>query len=647
MKNILQPADHMRNLTSYLNKKNSHHHHQQPLLLHHHQHQRSGNDSRHEDFNSNDDYNHDDDDGNIGNDNIADNNIISDDDKIYVLKQLESLLDDVDNARDYHTIGLWPTLLSFLTSYYSKSIRCHTAWAIGTAVKNTYDYQLWTLERIEVMIDTTIPTTTTSTTTTTTTTTKHSCYNSDGSDDDDDDVAVVNNCSDQGDHVKNELYSSSNNYSVIDIDGSCRSSSSNNIDSISNYSNYIIVSKAVNITCIELLIDLLDPIYLPSSSIRLSSENKDSLKDNVIKNNDNNEDGSDDDDNTTLIETYDMQKRALYAISSSMRGNLDVQNMILSITYYNNNDNQNKMMIKYIEYLYNIGIKYHYYPYDITRKIWSILSDIVEERNYIRYELTHDIYVMMSKNSSDNNSRSSSSSSGDGVDMIAEKNNEKMNNDDDGVLNNINLNIDEINDDLNDIHSMNLLGDHIIHDNRWVILASMIMLEYSQDMINYNNHMIIQKSRIDCSRSDCHNDHNSNNECSGIDCSRRSNVDVDNDGSSNDDDSDDVKTKDYISIHSSLRSIITFIQEHLKSASIHSTIRHQDIDSTTNTTPTTSTTSSTTPSSSAITSISVVSEQVLKAYDIISVLDKDIFEDLLEIFTTTVNIIKNNFNIHT
>jgi hypothetical protein len=377
----------------------------------------------------------------------------------------------------------------------------------------------------------------------------------------------------------------------------------------------------------------LDPIYLPSSSIRLSSENKDSLKDNVIKKNDNNEDDSDDssdddDDNTTLIETYDMQKRALYAISSSMRGNLDVQNMILSITYYNNNDNQNKMMIKYIEYLYNIGIKYHYYPYDITRKIWSILSDIVEERNYIRYELTHDIYVMMSKNSSD-------SRSGDGVDIIAEKNN-----DDDGVLNNINLNIDEINDDLNDIHSMNLLGDHIIHDNRWVILASMIMLEYSQDMINYNNHMIIQRSRIDCSSSDCHNDHDSNNECSNIDCSRRSNVDVDNDGSS-----DDVKTKDYISIHSSLRSIITFIQEHLKSVSIHSTIRHQDIDS--STTTTTSTTSSTTPSSSAITSISVVSEQVLKAYDIISVLDKDIFEDLLEIFTTTVNIIKNNFNIHT
>jgi hypothetical protein len=203
MKNILQPADHMRNLTSYLNKKNSHHHHQLPLLHHHHQqHQRSGNDSRHEDFNSNDDNNHDDDDGNnIGDDNIVDNNIISDDDKIYVLKQLESLLDDVDNARDYHTIGLWPTLLSHLTSHYSKSIRCHTAWAIGTAVKNTYDYQLWTLERIEVMIDITIPTSTT-TTSTTTFITKQSCYNS-SVDDDDDVVDDGTNFSDQGDHVKN------------------------------------------------------------------------------------------------------------------------------------------------------------------------------------------------------------------------------------------------------------------------------------------------------------------------------------------------------------------------------------------------------------------------------------------------------------
>jgi hypothetical protein len=414
----------------------------------------------------------------------------------------------------------------------------------------------------------------------------------------------------------------------------------------------------------------LDPIYLPSSlpssssssssSIKPSSDNKDRVRGNVIKNNNENKDdsdehGSDDDDNdnTTLIETYDMQKRALYAISSSMRGNLDVQNMILSITYFNNNDNQNKMMIKYIEYLYNIGIKYHYYPYDITRKIWSILSDIVEERNYIRYELNHDIYVMMSKNSSDSRSSSSSSkssgssSSGDGVDIIiAEINKDNMNNDGDNVNNdiNINLNIDEINDDLNDIHSMNLLGDHIIHDNRWVILASMIMLEYSQDMINYNNHLIIQRSRSNSYILS--NDHDSHNECSSIDCrSSRSNVDLDNDGSSSDDDSDHVKTKDYISIHSILRSIITFIQEYLKSASIDSIILHQDIDSTTTSTTTSSTTS--TPSSSATNSISVVSEQVLKAYDIISVLDKDIFEDLLEIFTTTVNIIKNNFSIHT
>jgi hypothetical protein len=34
--------------------------------------------------------------------------------RIRALERLEGLLDDVDNARDFHTIGSWPTLVRFL-----------------------------------------------------------------------------------------------------------------------------------------------------------------------------------------------------------------------------------------------------------------------------------------------------------------------------------------------------------------------------------------------------------------------------------------------------------------------------------------------------------------------------------------------------
>lgn len=63
------------------------------------------------------------------------------------LVELESLLSDVDNARDFHTIGGWPILLTLLSSSFSNEIRASAAWAIGTAIKNNYDYQLWTLEK--------------------------------------------------------------------------------------------------------------------------------------------------------------------------------------------------------------------------------------------------------------------------------------------------------------------------------------------------------------------------------------------------------------------------------------------------------------------------------------------------------------------
>ena len=49
--------------------------------------------------------------------------------------------------QDFHTIGGWPVLASLLAEHHTPAVRAAAAWAVGTAVKNSYDYQLWVLER--------------------------------------------------------------------------------------------------------------------------------------------------------------------------------------------------------------------------------------------------------------------------------------------------------------------------------------------------------------------------------------------------------------------------------------------------------------------------------------------------------------------
>lgn len=73
----------------------------------------------------------------------------TEDDISHILLELESMVADIDNARDFHTIGGWPILTSFLSD---KPIphRSLAAWVIGTAVKNSYDFQLWLLEPINL-----------------------------------------------------------------------------------------------------------------------------------------------------------------------------------------------------------------------------------------------------------------------------------------------------------------------------------------------------------------------------------------------------------------------------------------------------------------------------------------------------------------
>ena len=39
------------------------------------------------------------------------------------LIELESFLEDIDNARDFHTIGAWPVLASTLVGRFSDHVR--------------------------------------------------------------------------------------------------------------------------------------------------------------------------------------------------------------------------------------------------------------------------------------------------------------------------------------------------------------------------------------------------------------------------------------------------------------------------------------------------------------------------------------------
>ncbi|CAM9121448.1 unnamed protein product [Hapterophycus canaliculatus] len=78
--------------------------------------------------------------------NVIKNAQATEDERIGALADLEELLSDIDMARDFHSIGGFPTLVSMLRGSRSESIREMAAWAIGTAVKNEPEHQLWVLE---------------------------------------------------------------------------------------------------------------------------------------------------------------------------------------------------------------------------------------------------------------------------------------------------------------------------------------------------------------------------------------------------------------------------------------------------------------------------------------------------------------------
>lgn len=178
--------------------------------------------------------------------------------KRQILIDLESLLLDIDNARDFHTIGAWPVLLQHLHYSYPMEVRTLAAWAVGSAMKNSYDYQLWLLENVEI-------------------------------------------------------------------------------------------STKYNTTGIDLLLQMLYDASHASNSVDV-----------------------------------DFQKRALYAISSALRGNLDIQDQVL----FKGSLEDKKYNI--FQCLKVLAMKNDTTP-EVMRRIWSLASDILEEREYIRQQLQDEL----------------------------------------------------------------------------------------------------------------------------------------------------------------------------------------------------------------------------------------------------------------
>jgi len=88
---------------------------------------------------------------------VSEEETVDVEDMLFVLEQLEDILSDIDHARDFHTLGGWPVLVSFLSPSVNleedgDSIRIATAWAIGTAVKNHAEFSSWAMEPISSVV---------------------------------------------------------------------------------------------------------------------------------------------------------------------------------------------------------------------------------------------------------------------------------------------------------------------------------------------------------------------------------------------------------------------------------------------------------------------------------------------------------------
>ncbi len=205
------------------------------------------------------------------------------DEKLAIFEELESLLTDIDNARDFHTIGAWPYLISHLHRNQPDRVRAMTLWCVGSLVKNSYDYQLFLLEPLKFQI-------------------------------------IRNNSGKIEEYETNTL---------------------------------------------EMILTTLE-----ESVSRLAFLETERVEEREI--------------------IYDLIKKSLYALSSALRGNIDIQERIIttasSMSSSMSSLNSLHSSIYRLLNPTNISITI---PSDVTRKAWSLLSDTLDEREEIRSELVN------------------------------------------------------------------------------------------------------------------------------------------------------------------------------------------------------------------------------------------------------------------
>lgn len=84
-----------------------------------------------------------------------------------------------------------------------------------------------------------------------------------------------------------------------------------------------------------------------------------------------------------------IRRYVLYAISSASRGNSDVQAALLDIQIPNNNATLNlENNSLFLKYMRELVLETH--P-TVTRKVWALVSDMLEEREYIRGEFISEL----------------------------------------------------------------------------------------------------------------------------------------------------------------------------------------------------------------------------------------------------------------
>lgn len=231
------------------------------------------------------------------------------DDKVQILTDLESLLEDIDNAKDFYTIGLWPSLASMLQPHHDIRIRTQAAWAIGTAVKNSYDYQLWVLDTVSTTLN--------------------------------------------GIPLK-----------ALGLIPELKHVPEATLDPLLAENGL-----TVNSTVLELLLNCLSG-DVPSSSSPSSAEE--------------------------LEHFNNLSKRALYALASALRGNIDVQNTLhlaRPAHHVTSNEdggidgtsNTGVWLFDRLQYLAQQSPS-DVFP-DTVRKVWSLSTDLLQERTFIRAEL--------------------------------------------------------------------------------------------------------------------------------------------------------------------------------------------------------------------------------------------------------------------